>query len=185
VKLLVQEDYNINTPNNCLETPLICSINKDFQDICLILLESLTINVNLADSNHRTALHYASIMNFEHICCLLIQKGADIRAKDTSNINLIMVRPHFIMQKTRILKNCCHSKNHVVVSRTLVLDIKQDGSFNIDFYNQIQTRILSKWKSLSLSGWGSPAVSSLPRSPVWDSKSSVIVIRVFINISLN
>lgn len=62
-------------------TPLMAAVYKNEIEIVQYLLNS-NANVNLADANGTTPLHYAIILRSEPIIRLLIEADADVTAKD-------------------------------------------------------------------------------------------------------
>jgi len=69
-------------------TPLMAAVYKNQTEIVGQLLK-FNANVNFADANGTTALHYAIILRNEEIIKLLIEANADVNFKDNRGNNAI------------------------------------------------------------------------------------------------
>jgi ankyrin repeat protein len=82
-------------------TPLMAAVFKNYVDITKMLLD-LDADVNIADSNGNTALHYAVRFSYIEIVKLLISKNADIKLKDNKGFS---PREYAELDKNEIIIN--------------------------------------------------------------------------------
>lgn len=77
VKLLIQHHANLDISNNTGQTPLICAVCNEREEMVVILLDDATITVNTQDNDGNTALHWAALLGYPQIAKILIDHGAD------------------------------------------------------------------------------------------------------------
>jgi len=81
VKFLIENDADINIPNNAGNTPLILATNQGFSRLSYLLINNHA-DVNAINNSGGTALHEAVDNGDVDLVNLLLEKGADPNAKD-------------------------------------------------------------------------------------------------------
>jgi ankyrin repeat protein len=86
VQALIQKDANINAANKLGDTPLHEAVRNRCVAVVQALLAVGSIEVNARDrSNRSTPLHLAALMGHVEVVQALIQKGANINAKNKND----------------------------------------------------------------------------------------------------
>ncbi|KAK7495808.1 hypothetical protein BaRGS_00013028 [Batillaria attramentaria] len=84
--LFIDLHADVNAANEKGMTPLICACLHDKRACARLLLDRVAVDVSMADSSGRSALHYACKENAEGIVKLLLDCGADLNCKDANGL---------------------------------------------------------------------------------------------------
>ncbi len=91
IKLLLGSGGNVNLADIYGWTPLMRAVDRKRIDVVKLLLENRPIDVNAANDQSITALHFAAAKGYLSIAKLLVESGADPDMKDANGRTPAMV----------------------------------------------------------------------------------------------
>lgn len=106
IKLLLKSGGNVNVADIYGWTPLMRAVDRNRIEVVKLLLEIQPVDVNAANDQGITALHFAAEKGYLSIAQLLVKSGADPNKKDVNGRTPMMVASNSGFHEiTRLLEN--------------------------------------------------------------------------------
>ena len=145
IKFLVQNDVNPDEPNRENRTPIHIACEKQLKDIVNYLITECQVNINYADNNGYTPLHYLfigeiNLFNKKEITNLITQKKDNDKKGDNEKKNSVLdikKKIHNIISKIPFMKSLDNSINRTVKNNSEIQEILSKN------YDIIYKKILS------------------------------------------